>query len=94
MLVGGLKVYIIKMSLYDSIADLVNTLAKNVLWYITQKRYKREVLEYLLPLKPVPDQFEMQEMCVGHPWVLKFVSDEYKTQEMCKRVNVYQARLF
>ena len=50
MLVGGLKVYIIKMSLYESIADLVNTLGKNFLWYITRKRYEREVLEYLLPL--------------------------------------------
>ena len=44
------------MSLYESIANLVNTLFKNVSWYITQKRYKREVLEYPWFLKFVPDK--------------------------------------
>ena len=75
---------------FESIADLVNTLFKNVFWYTTQKRYERVVLEYSWCLKDVPDHFKTQEMreraVEEKPYTLEFVPDQFKTQEMCKKV--------
>ena len=40
---------------FESIANLVTTLFKNVSRYITQEKYERDVLEYLWLLAFVPD---------------------------------------
>ena len=74
---------------FEIIANLVNTLFKNVFWYITQKRYEREVLEYPWFLPFVPGKYKtgkMRERAVGdYLWVLNFVPDKYKTRKMCER---------
>ena len=75
--------------LYESITNLVNTLFKNVFWYITQKRYEWEVLEYPWSLQFVPDHFKTQEMCKKvveeYPQMLFHIPNHFKTQEMCKK---------
>ena len=70
---------------FESITYLVNALFKNVFWYITQKRYDREVLEYPWSLQFVPDHLKTQEMCEKaveeKPYTMKSVPDHLKTQE-------------
>ena len=74
---------------FESIANLVNTLSKNACWYITQKWYEREVLEYPWFLPFVPDKYKTKKMCeraVGdYLWVFKFVPGKYKTKKICER---------
>ena len=69
-------------------ASLVNTLFKNVFWYITQKGCERKILEYPWFLLFVPNKYKTQEMCERavdiQPWTFKFVPDHLKTLRMCE----------
>ena len=48
--------------LFQDMASLVNSLFKNVFWYITQKRCERGILEYPWFLQFVPDKYKTREM--------------------------------
>ena len=89
MLVGCF-VAVNKMSgFFENIASLVNTLFKNFSWYITQKRYERDVLEYPWLLGFVPDQYKTPGMCkravLENPCLLKFVLYQCTTLGMCEK---------
>ena len=77
---------------FKNIANLVNTLSKNAFWYITQKRYEREVLEYPLFLPFVPDKYKTRKICQRTVekdlCTLKIVPDKYKTQSCVKELLV------
>ena len=75
---------------FESKFNLVNTLFKNVSWYITQKLNKRDVLENPWTAVFVPNQYKTQMMwetaVEAYPWLIKICLHGHNSPE-----NVWQS---
>ena len=73
---------------FESKVNLVNTLFKNVSWYITQKICEQDALENPWMIVFVPDQYKTQEMCEKaveeDPYSLQLVPDWFVMQDQVK----------
>ena len=69
---------------FESIANLVNTLFKNASRYITLDMCERVAVKDPYTLEFVPDPLWTKNIC-KRPYTLEYVLGQYKTQTMCKK---------